>query len=279
MAIVTHQEPAMVGRDKGLSTRLQDDFAYVFAFHDLSHIYHLICKSAVQTYKQETYKMIKYISAHFTRSPLRVATFERIQKDKGRLTPLNVFSFTKNRWLSLTESLERLMKIWEDLKSYFTEIKDKEGLKYLTEENYCYAQCLFILLTQLAHYNKEFQKNEMNYNDVLTTMKESFIVFAREVLPKRYEGSSFEELYKISFETKDLGKSPVLDFGAFKNDFTKNYIDVLNSSSKLSSEKQKALFEDVRSFIFKVLTEMKDRLPLENKIFKETQVVFLRNGI
>jgi len=147
MAIVTHQEPAMVGRDKGLSTRLQDDFAYVFAFHDLSHIYHLICKSAVQTYKQETYKMIKYISAHFTRSPLRVATFERIQKDKGRLTPLNVFSFTKNRWLSLTESLERLMKIWEDLKSYFTEIKDKEGVKI----SYRRELLLCAMLIYLAH--------------------------------------------------------------------------------------------------------------------------------
>ena len=59
MAIVTDQEPAMVDRDKGLSTRLQDDFTYVFAFHDLSHIYHFICKSVVQTYKQEIYKIIK----------------------------------------------------------------------------------------------------------------------------------------------------------------------------------------------------------------------------
>jgi len=50
----------------------------------------------------------------------------------------------------------------------------------------------------------------------------------REILPKKYESSSFGELYKISFETKDLRKSPVLDFGTFKNDFTKNYIDVLN---------------------------------------------------
>jgi len=51
--------------------------------------------------------------------------------------------------------------------------ESRESLsKYLTEENYCYAQCLFILLTQLDHYNKEFQKNEMNYDKVLTIMKD-----------------------------------------------------------------------------------------------------------
>jgi len=105
-------------------------------------------------------------------------------------------------------------------------------------------------------------------------MKESYIVFAREVLPKRYESSAFQELYKISFEANDLRESPVLDPTAFRNEFTKNYTDILNSSSKLNFEKQKALFGDVRSFIIKVLIEMKERLPLEHEIFKETQVIF-----
>jgi len=157
MAIVTDQEPAMIGCDKGLTSRLQNDFKYVFAFNDLSHIYHLICKNAVQTYKQDIYRMVKYTSAHFTRSPLRVAILERIQKEKGRLSPLNVLPFKKNRWLSLTACLERVMKIWEDLKFYFTEVKDKEGLKYLMKLIAMHNACLFFSLNSLI-ITKSFKK-------------------------------------------------------------------------------------------------------------------------
>ena len=272
MAIVTDGESTMTGKHQGLSTRLQSDFDHLLAVKDLSHIYNLVCQKAIKEYKGEVIKMVKYVSSHFSRSPLRVALLERIQKEKGRTNFLHVIPYTKVRWLSLTQSLERILKIWEDLEIYFTEIKD-EGLDYFTDKNQCHAQCLFILLSQLTHYNKEFQRNDLNLNDVISTMRESFIVFAREVLPKDFEKSSFEQLFSIPFNSSNpQDQKMTLNETQFKDKFIKDYSGVI--SVNLNSEARDNLFGIIKKFILKILCEMKERLPLNEQIFKECRVVF-----
>ena len=269
MAIATDGEPSMTGRHQGLISRVENDYDHLLAVRDLCHIYNLICQKALEEYKGEVVKMVKYIASHFSKSPLRVAMLDRIQKENGRGNFLDVLPYKEKRWLSLTLSLERILKIWDDLKVYFTEVSN-EGLNYFTEENQSHARCLFILLSQLTHYNKEFQRTEMNYHEVITTMKESFTVFAREVLPKEYDKLPFEQLYEISFQSEDQPK--ILNLVQFKERFNKDYDGAV--SETLSPETKDKLFEVIRNFILKILCEMQERLPINQQIFKESRVVF-----
>jgi len=241
MAIATDGEPSMTGRHQGLISRVENDYDHLLAVRDLCHIYNLICQKALEEYKGEVVKMVKYIASHFSKSPLRVAMLDRIQKENGRGNFLDVLPYKEKRWLSLTLSLERILKIWDDLKVYFTEVSN-EGLNYFTEENQSHARCLFILLSQLTHYNKEFQRTEMNYHEVITTTKESFTVFAREVLPKEYDKLPFKQLYEISFQSEYQPK--ILNLVQFKERFNEDYNGAVSETlSPETKDKFSKLFE------------------------------------
>jgi len=109
----------------------------------------------------------------------------------------------------------------------------------------------------------------MNYREVMTTMRESFIVFAREVLPKECDKLPFEQLYEISFESNN--ESKILSLAQFKESFNKDYNGAVYNS--LNTEIQDKIY-DMRNFILKILHEMQERLPFDQEIFKESRVVF-----
>ena len=82
VGIVSDQAASMIGPYKGVAKRLKNDFPYIVATNDLSHIYHLITKHSVKFYPSQTLQIIKDLSNHFAKSCQRRAKFRSVQKKK-----------------------------------------------------------------------------------------------------------------------------------------------------------------------------------------------------
>ena len=307
VGITTDQEPVMVGSHNGLTTRMIDEYRYVYAFDDPCHIYNTICNYSLKAIDSTVVTMITYICSHFKRSILNKAILERIQRQNGKNAYLGVVHYTKNRWTSLTDSIERIIKIWEDLKLYFDEIKDEEGLAYFTPVRRCYFSALFIFLSRLTHYNKYFQAEVLNYSQVLSTIRESFMVFAKEVCIPKYTDESFDTLSRLDYKFPDAEDQKLLEqkkkedpqnarpdriheenenkdekrvydtiyLEQFQLVLVQNDIELGKLIKEVGFESLNAMFTDLYSFILAILHQMKTRLPYNDDILIQSQVVFL----
>ena len=276
MAVVTDQASSMIGPYKGLSTRIQENYPHVANFNDLSHIYNLICKYAVTVFPENIITGIKRINAHFKRSPQKKSILKRIQLSRGRSIFLNVISYTQVRWLSLVESVERIIDIWTDLKLYFDEFGDSEEKKFFSLQNEAYLRMLLILLDQLTFYNKIFQGTDLTYEKVLDSIQDSFRVFCNFILKEGYKQKEFEELINLNWQ-KDQGIEGItLNEAEFLILWNRKYPDMTDLLNKLNLQTKRTLIKTAQEFIYRVIFEMKDRLPFNNEIINEMQVVFLK---
>ena len=103
MDIVSDQGSNKSGREKGLASRLARDHPHIVVLNDLSHIYNNICKRSVKAFPKELINILKCINTRFKRSWKNRAILRRIQVELKMKQTLEV------RWLSLTESIQRML--------------------------------------------------------------------------------------------------------------------------------------------------------------------------
>ena len=115
------------GVHKGLITLLRREGRYFFDLPDPCHSLNLVVKHSLKLLHKEIIPFITKIHSHF-RSPQRKALLSKIQKGL-KVKELNLRHYVLTRWLSLGESLERLLEIWDSLKIYMDEYICKEKHK------------------------------------------------------------------------------------------------------------------------------------------------------
>jgi len=274
MAIATDEASNMIGPEKGLATRINNDFKQVLSFHDLSHIYNNICKNSVKEFPKFLIEMITDTSSYFNFSNHRKKRFKKLQENKGLSPPLEVLAYTPVRWLSLKKSLKRIVRLWEPLKEYFLkEEADGEEKNYFTAVNEVYTRILLVLLKQLTGYNKKFQATNMYWNEVYEEIKESFDVFAEEILLKELKSKTFEDLLALPWKEKSIEQS-ILTPQDLMQKWMKLYPEISPLFTGIDANSLQGIFKATRNFILKVLCEMKERLPFQDPILKASRCVF-----
>lgn len=273
MGVSTDQARNMISEEKGLAGHLHDDFEHVFFFNDLCHIYHLVCKSSLKIFPDHLVKIVKAIGSHFNHSNQRKFVLKQMQDQKIK-PALNVLSYTPVRWLSLTESLERILRLWEILKEYFLQYGEENEIEYFTSENEFYMKNMFILLEQLMEYNTYFQKTNVRYDEVFYKISEGFLVFAQDVLLPEHQGKGLEHCLGLDWRNKEEIEKYLMKDQDFIQNWTTMYKGIKEAMSQVEKQTAISVLITVKKFIIEVLCEMKDRLPFEAPVLKASLGVF-----
>ena len=202
MGLVMDQGSNMIGKHKGLGALMQKDVPHLVTFHDLSHAFNLICQKSIQAYPPNVISCVKDICSYFGHSSFRMEKLKMIQIDYDIDQALSILSFVSTRWLSLLDSTNRILMLWEPLKEYFQD-EDEDWEAYFTPKSELYLQTLAIILEKLCYYNRLFQQDLLFYDRVHELLIESFKIFARVILsPTRFPVINFGQVIEIDYNAR-----------------------------------------------------------------------------
>ena len=125
--------------------------------------------NSFETLPQDLPKFVDNIHSHFA-SLQRVAYLFKVQREGG-FKILGLKNFVKTRWLSLGESLERLLIIWDSLIEY---MKQKPKFSGLKKVKYDYFSSLL--------ENKAFKMKIIVWAGIIQRINLSNIIFQNQCL-------------------------------------------------------------------------------------------------
>ena len=287
MGLCTDEGSNMVGPFKGVGARLKTDFPYIVNMKDPSHLYNKIFEKALKAIPTDILTMIDNITSHFNYSSQHGALLREIQ-EKNNLNKLSVLDFGRTRWLSLRNTVERLLNIWPSLQLYFSEHGTEKQKKFFTLEKECYLKVLYLLSNKLNGFNEYFQTEELYYNEIANKFKEGFVVFCNAVLKNDYQNEDFAKLFSFPFEEKedkyileDQHDQSLISKLLSNEEFTQQFLHKYNnlkellSADDLSVSVRKEISSCAIRFILITLKYMKKKLPFEDELIEQVQVIFL----
>jgi len=268
----------LFGTGEGLAGQLIRNIKHMISAHDLSHIFNLICKKALNAFPSKVINIIKSISSHFKHSSIRRAKLKKIQRRMGKDTIYEVLSYTPLRWLSLSESLNRILLLWEPLRIYYNENGDEEEKEYFITKNEVFLRILAILLAELAHYNRGFQKTNIYYDEIFRNLNQSFLTYTDIILNEKGKEFDFQSKYDLEWSNTDLNKvkEHLSSKDQFFLQFMNDYTDLQNLLPDLDEESSAKIYKSCQKFILKIIVEMKHYFPYNKEIIKDCDVVFLK---
>lgn len=182
------------------------------------------------------------------------------------------------RWLSLTESLNRVLLLWEPLREYYLENGDGDEKAYFEPRNEIQLRILAILLGELGYYNREFQTTTMFYDQIFRNLTQSFLTFSDFVLSTEAKSLEFNDKFKMEWDYKNTQKiqEHLKDINQFFSQFTDDYTDIKLLMNQVDENSRFKIFKSCQKFIIRVLVEMKKYFPFKKEILKDCDVVFLK---
>lgn len=211
---ITHDAAACLsGQNIGLVGRLKKSLDNYFVdVPDPCHHLNLCLSNSLELVPEKLRNFIDTIHNHFL-APQRKAMLSKIQTKLGnpKLLPRH---YVKTRWLSLGESLGRLITIWPSLIEYMKKMTpssikrrkkkattiQKFDYKYylgLLENEHFYLQIVFLshFVDELNNTNKALQAPQLDVNKLNEKMKELLLWLSKLVLiPEKMPTDPFELL-------------------------------------------------------------------------------------
>jgi len=284
MGIVSDDGSNMTGEEKGVAQRLKDVYTYIITFKDISHGLNNIFKKALKAIPAHVQSMIISISSHFHRSPQRCSILREILIEND-MKPLEILQVSATRWLSMRDSIERILELWSGLEIYFSKHGNDTQKKYFLPTNELWLRVLGILISHIVDCNEYFQRDDLLYHEVYEKLKHSFVTIANIILKKEKRNMAFEKVFDIPFDKKnhkDLreGKfdSEVQKVLATDEELEIEYLmkydsikDLLNQAP--NNDKKEILAASIK-FIYICLNQMKVNLPYSKEILSLCQSIF-----
>lgn len=296
---------SLVGDKLGLVTLLQKSGINFLDICDPCHGLNLSLKHSLKELSPLPLKFVSSISNHFSSSQKK-ACLRRIQEENGYKI-LYPKKLAQTRWLSLGQSLKRILDIWESLIKYFDsyvsqKAKDKNvsqsGKKKKKSEKYQEQrdklssseikdllnnklfQLKILLFSEsvqvLDKYNIRLQDQSLSIAGLKKNIHECYNSILDFVIkPELWEKENAEFL-KLDFEDWDTQDRIFMSV----QDFIKNISD-LNKEFKLleleTKDIQKMFVDDFFDYFGKILNSLKQYLPLENELVNDLDFVELKD--
>lgn len=287
MGLVTDEGPNMAGKYSGLSARMVKDYPYIVEALDFSHLYNNIFKKSLKGFPDDVIDIITGISKHFAYSTQKRAQLKELQTKAG--TPhLGVLHYIETRWLSMGDSLERILEIWNDLQAYFEEFGSQKEKNFFSEKNQTYLKVLYSLTYKLNACNQYFQRDNIFYDSVVEKIQSSFVIFVNMIVKSDSRNQKCESHLALPFEkmsNKDIKAGKFhLEIQSFLGDDQELQDQLLGSQSEAvqrlfegcEPNAKKGILLAARKFILFSLKYMKKKLPYQNQIINDTKVIFLK---
>lgn len=116
----------MAGKNKGLCARLEEGYPHIVAMRDISHLFNNVFKKSTKVIPLKIRNIFHDITTHFSQSTHKRALLRQIQFENN-FPQLEILKDCPTRFLSMKDSLTRMLTIWPSLEKYFNEYgKSKE---------------------------------------------------------------------------------------------------------------------------------------------------------
>ena len=272
----------MLGGKLGLASRLRRDCPYIVTSHDLSHIFNLVAETAVEKLPDDLLKMVKSISSHFSRSPLNSFTFKDLQRKMGREPSeiLVIPTYTETRFLSLQETVDKILELWDCLGEYKKEVNTLSV--DFTNENRVKLSILQGILQKLTSSNEFFQSDQHIYPKIYEKLISVFVSLSKIIVKKIHsEGKlnlyqEFENYYKIPWNKDEELKNNLFEDEKIKENYLDwQFIDENDYFENLSSDYKKEILQGIKNFIVQALSELKRLVPFEDFVLKHSKIIYL----
>lgn len=122
----------MLGQFESVSTKLRQKILGIQIIKCNSHMEHLSARAAMKSLPAAIEKFVTDVYNYISKSAKRMKRWHLSQK-KSRVKALNVLHPNPTRWLSLSQSVARLMKRWEHLRNFLSHEKDAKAEALLNE--------------------------------------------------------------------------------------------------------------------------------------------------
>ena len=252
--------------------------------NDISHAFNNVLKKSLKAIPPEIMKIINGISSHFHYSTQRSSMLREVLIEE-KMKPLEILHIATTRWLSLRDNLECILELWDGLKKYFQKNGTKTEKDYFTEENETSLKVLALLVKRVSDYNEFFQNDQLFYNEIIDTLKESYVMMSNSILKKEEKSMDFEKLFQIPWEKNNNKEILAGDYSheikkelvtnkEFKTSFLSSYDSIKECFEKLKPEAKEKLINASVKFLYLSLKNMKERLPYSNKEIEASLVIF-----
>jgi len=118
-----------------------------------------------------------------------------------------MLSHGQTRWCSIEEAINRILKRWDCLYKYFTEIQTDDSQEFIQDmnnyETKVYLCFLSLFLGKINSLNLKFQKNISEVSDINSDIQEFYSSIINILLKYEERNMSFEK--KLCLITKKKG--------------------------------------------------------------------------
>jgi len=292
IGITTDRASTLTGEESGLIALLKKEVSQnIFVLPDPCHSLSLIIKHSLKLLPDNVRSFISNIHNYFT-SPQRREKLKAVQKENSHkiLMPLN---YVKTRWLSLGNSLSRLIEIWPSLQIYMNTYSGEKGVRcsqvinskpeedveiaqlnykeistLLNDESF-YVKIAFLslIINRINHYNIVFQNQGLDIAQLKYQIYECFaMILELVIIPSKLDLQDLKKYFTINWPNLENHEIWFLDSEDLVKKLQKEHSQELSKLRNLTSAQQEAFTKTFQIFIAKILDLMIFYLPLEGSI-------------
>ena len=281
IALVTDRGPSLVGKNIGLAALIKKEYPNLYILPDPCHSLHHVLEKSYKTLSTEIQDFVREIHTHFSSSQ-RKSLLQEIQQNMLLDSPKALLkNFIDTRWLSMGESIERILYIWDSLQLYMETINKDDNYKKLTTKESkvlealldsqlfrCKMLLLSKIIEKLNEINKIFQSQTLPFDTIKAQIKLLWKSISRLFLNEKKLISEETDSVSLDWKSKTIQKKyflPKIDF--FKS-LPANVDQALNylNTSVITESKRTEFYEEFTGFLANILQYSKKYLPYQDAI-------------
>ena len=250
---------------------------------DPCHSLNLVLSKSFEKLPIELPKFVDNIHTHFN-SPQRVAFLNEVQKEKN-LKVIGLRHYVKTRWLSLGQSLERLLLIWESLIEYmkrepkFTGLKKakfKEFLSLLENENFKMKVTVWSkLITKMNAVNIAFQNQSLEIQQLKSQIYQCIRDIGNLFIHPNHFPSNLLDLQEEDWRNFDEAKEKFISSKDFISVLITDLDPKISPLESYSEEAQNEFTEVFQKYLHEIFRLLFEYLPYKDQIVNVLDFVIL----
>ena len=300
---------SLIGEKIGLATLLRNEGLRFLDLCDPCHGLDLALKHSIKELPPILLQFVQSISNHFSSSQKK-ALLRRIQEEEG-LKILYPKKLAHTRWLSLGQSLKRLIDIWESLVKYYdyrleqkspTKTNKKKRKKHqiienanheetsekldskkindlLNNESFYLKMLLFSETVQVINkYNIRLQDQKLSISGLKLNIHECYNSILDFVIKPEFWDMNRSELLKFDFQDWSVQDKLFLSTEDFIASISAEISLKFKALQPMTEEFQQEFVYDFYDYFGKMLNSLKEYLPLENNLINALDFVELKDS-
>lgn len=257
----------MTGQNNSFYSRLREDNPFVILMRCICHSAALIAGNACEKLPRSPEDLVRNIATYVSGSSKRSEALKNVQ-ESFQVERKKILKLSDTRWLALHNCVERVLEYYKPLIAYFVEAVQKD--KLIAAENILKSlkdSCIKAYLLFLKYVLKKFNTFSLLFQseDILVTKlsEESRLLF-NDLCLNFIKTDYLRNIYRISItDPNHLKATEDVTVGA--------ECELLLQS--LPKHIQLSVKNDCLQFYLTAAQEMKSRLPLNDKLFDEFQLL------